>query len=132
MMRIPAVSELALFDGCGRTELELVEGLLTVVRLPIGCQLMTAGRVARECAVIADGEVSVVDGRGHEVAVLGPGEIVGELGLLRNGPVGATVTTLTPVVAYVANRREFFSLLDVAPDFGRRVAFTAIQRLGSN
>ena len=47
--------------------------------------------------------------------MLGPGEIVGELGLLRDDTTGATVTTLTPVIAYVGNPREFASLLDVAP-----------------
>ena len=55
--------------------------------------------------------------------------MVGELGLLRDEPIGATVTTLTPVIAYVGNRREFFSLLDVAPEVQLRVLSTALQRL---
>ena len=84
---------------------------------------------AREFAVIADGEVAVTDAAGHEVAVLGPGEIVGELGLLRNDTTGAAVTTLTPVVAYVGNPREFASLLGVAPAIDHRVTRTALSRL---
>ena len=86
-------------------------------------------RGAREFAILGEGEVAVVDARGREVAVLGPGEIVGELGLLRDEPIGATVTTLTPVIAFVGNRREFFSLLDVAPVVQLRVLSTAVQRL---
>lgn len=82
-----------------RSELARVERLLTVVRLPIGCELITAGQAASEFAVIAGGEVAVADRRGRELAVLGPGEIVGELGLLRNLPTGASVTTLTPLIA---------------------------------
>ena len=128
-MTLPAVSELALFAGCRRSQLARIERLLTLVRLPIGCELMTAGKVAREFAVLAEGEVAVVDIRGREVAVLGPGEVVGELGLLCDEPIGATVTTLTPVIAYVGNRREFFSLLDVAPEVQLRVLSTALQRL---
>ena len=61
--------------------------------------------------------------------MLGPGEIVGELGLLRNDITGATVTTLTPVVAYVGNPREFASLLGVAPAIDHRVTRTALSRL---
>ena len=71
-MTLPAVSELALFAGCRRSQLARIERLLTLVRLPIGCELMTAGKVAREFAVLAEGEVAVVDVRGREVAVLGP------------------------------------------------------------
>ncbi len=128
-MTLPAVSELALFAGCRRSQLARIERLLTLIRLPIGCELMTAGDVAREFAILGEGEVAVVDARGREVAVLGPGEIVGELGLLRDEPIGATVTTLTPVIAFVGNRREFFSLLDVAPVVQLRVLSAAVQRL---
>ena len=129
MTPLPAVSELALFAGCRRSQLARIERLLTLVRVPIGCELMTAGNVAREFAVLAEGEVSVIDVHGREVAVLGPGEIVGELGLLRDEPIGATVTTLTPVIAYVGNRREFLSLLEVAPEVHLRVLSTALRRL---
>ena len=128
-MTLPAVSELALFAGCRRSQLARIERLLTLIRLPIGCELMNAGDVAREFAILGEGEVAVVDARGREVAVLGPGEIVGELGLLRDEPIGATVTTLTPVIAFVGNRREFFSLLDVAPVVQLRVLSAAVPRL---
>ena len=128
---LPAVSELALFAGCRRSQLARIERLLTLIRLPIGCEVMTAGNAAREFAVLAEGEVAVVDVRGREVAVLGPGEIVGELGLLRDEPIGATVTTLTPVTAYVGNRREFFSLLEVAPEVQLRVLSAAVMRLAA-
>jgi CRP/FNR family transcriptional regulator, cyclic AMP receptor protein len=132
VMTLPPVSELALFVGCRRSQLARIERLLTLVRLPIGCEVMAAGNVAREFAILAEGEASVVDVRGREIAVLGPGEIVGELGLLCDEPIGATVTTLTPVIAYVGNRREFFSLLDVAPQVQLRVLSTALQRLAAS
>jgi len=126
---IPAVSELSIFAGCGRSQLAQIESLLTALLLPAGAELIRAGVLAREFAVIADGEVVVRDASGHEVAVLGPGEIVGELGLLRHDPTGASVTTLTPVIAYVGNPREFASLLGVAPVIDHRVTRTALSRL---
>ena len=60
--------------------------------------------------------------------MLGPGAIVGELGLLRDQPADATVMTLTPVVAYVGNRREFLAMLDASPDVERRVLRVALAR----
>ena len=61
--------------------------------------------------------------------MLGPGTIVGELGLLRDTPTEATVRTLTPVVVYVGNRWEFLAMLDVAPQLDRRVTHLALDRL---
>jgi CRP-like cAMP-binding protein len=127
--RIPDVAELALFAGCGRFELARIRSLLTAILLPAGEVVIERGAPPREFAVIADGEVAVRDGEGVELAVLGPGAIVGELGLLRDAPTGATVTTLTPVIAYVGNRREFVSMLGVSAAVDRHVLHAAIGRL---
>jgi CRP-like cAMP-binding protein len=126
---IPDVADLDLFARCSRLELARVRSLVTAVLVPAGKVLIECGAPAREFIVIADGEVSVTDERDVELAVLGPGSIVGELGLLRDTCAGATVTTLTPVVAYVGNRREFKALLETSPLIDRRILHTAIERL---
>jgi CRP-like cAMP-binding protein len=126
---VPDVAELALFAGCDRLELDRIRSLLTAVLLPAGEPLIQCGDAPRQFAVVADGEVAVIDPRGVEVAVLGPGSIVGELGLLRDLPAGATVRTLTPVVVYVGNRVEFTAMLEAAPLVDRRVARLALARL---
>jgi CRP/FNR family transcriptional regulator, cyclic AMP receptor protein len=126
---IPDVGELALFAHCSRIERARIRSLLTAILVPAGEVLIEQGAPPREFAVIADGEVAVTDADGVELAVLGPGAIVGELGLLRDMPTGATVTTLTPVVVYVGNRREFLAMLEASPDVDRRVLHVAIDRL---
>jgi CRP-like cAMP-binding protein len=131
LVLIPDVGDLALFAGCARSELARIRSLLTAILLPAGEPLIELGAAPRQFAVIADGEVAVVDRRGVEVAVLGPGSIVGELGLLRDVPAGATVRTLTPVVVYVGNRVEFAAMLDAAPVLDRRIARLALDRLRS-
>jgi CRP-like cAMP-binding protein len=126
---IPDVGRLSLFAHCTRDELARVRSLLTAVLVPAGRVLIDYGEPARQFVVVADGEVSVVDSHGVEVAVLGPGAIVGELGLLCDTTAGATVTALTPVVAYVGNRREFQALLETSPEIDRRVMHVAFDRL---
>jgi len=126
---IPDVCELALFAGCGRQQLARIRSLVTGITLPAGALLIEIGDAPRQFAVIADGEVAVQDEQGAEVAVLGPGSIVGELGLLRDVPAAATVRTLTPAVVYVGNRAEFATMLDVAPHVDRRIAHLALDRL---
>ena len=107
LVLIPDVAKLALFAGCDRHELAQIRSLLTAVRLP------------------ADAV------RGRELAVLGPGSIVGELALLCDVPAGATVRTLTPVVVYVGNQWEFRAMLEVAPRLDSRVVHLALARLRS-
>jgi CRP-like cAMP-binding protein len=128
---IPDVGRLSLFAGTGRFELERIRRQLTPVLVPAGYVLIERGAPATQFAIIADGEVSVTDGRGVEVAVLGPGAIVGELGLLRGVRTGATVTTLTPLVAYVGNRREFTAMLGASAAVDRRVVEVALDRVGA-
>jgi CRP-like cAMP-binding protein len=126
---IPDVGELALFAGCRRAELDRIRSLLTAILLPADVTIIERGAAPRQFAVIADGEVAVEGERGGEVAVLGPGSIVGELGLLRDMPAGATVRTLTPVVLYVGNRGEFQAMLEVAPTVDHEVLHVALARL---
>jgi CRP-like cAMP-binding protein len=66
---------------------------------------------------------------GTELAVLGPGAIIGELALLQDVPTGAQVTTLTPAVIYVGNRREFQAMLEVSPEIDVYVSHIALARL---
>jgi CRP-like cAMP-binding protein len=129
LVLIPDVRDLALFAGCDRQQLTRIRSLLTAIMLPAGELLIEHGAAPRQFAVVADGEVAVSDPRGDELAVLGPGSIVGELGLLRDVPAGATVRTLSPVVVYVGNRAEFAAMLDAAPDLDRRIAHLALDRL---
>ncbi len=126
---IPDVGQLALFARCSRPELARIRSLLTAITVPAGEVLIERGAPPREFAVIADGEVAVTAVDGTELAVLGPGDIVGELGLLRDMPTGATVTTLTPVVVYVGTRREFLAMLETSAAVDRRVLHVAIDRL---
>ena len=126
---IPDVADLALFAGCTRRQLARIRSLVTAVLLPAGQTVIECGARPREFAVIADGEVAVEDPRGVELAVLGPGTIVGELGLLRRVPAGATVRTLTPVVLYVGNRWEFETMLRIAPNVDRQVLHLALARV---
>ncbi len=131
LVLIPDVADLALFAGCDRHELARIRSLLTAVRLPADAVLIERGAAPKQFAVIADGEVAVEDERGVEIAVVGPGSIVGELALLCDVPAGATVRTLSPVVVYVGNRWEFQAMLEVAPRLDSRVVHLALARLRS-
>jgi CRP-like cAMP-binding protein len=114
----------SLFAGLGQRELEEVERLADTVDLPAGTVLMRQGASGHEMFVIASGSVRV-DQDGRELAQLGPGDVVGEIALLSEGPRTATVTTLEPTTVFVLAHREFHTLMDSSPTI-RQCVFDAL------
>ncbi len=117
---------LAVLNGCSDEQLQKIAALTTRVSLPAGRDLCRQGTIGRECFLIADGNVSVSKA-GHEVAVLGPGAVVGEMALISHKRRTATVTTLTPTTGYVLTSHELGQVLDIAP-VARRLAETVASR----
>ena len=104
-----------LFSSMRGKDLEAVERMADTVDLPAGKALMRQGDEGGEMFVIASGTVRV-ERNGKEIATLGPGQAVGEMSLLSEGPRLATVTTLEPVTAFVLGHREFHTLLADSPE----------------
>ena len=108
--KLEALRAVPLFASMRGRDLEAVERLADTVDLPAGKALMRQGEDGNEMFVIASGKVRV-ERNGNEIATLGPGQAVGEMALLSEGPRLATVTTLEPTTAFVLGHREFHTLL---------------------
>jgi CRP-like cAMP-binding protein len=83
--------------------------------------LLVAGRV--KITVVTDA------GRQAIVAVCGPGDLVGELAAIDDGPRSTTVTTLEPVDALVVPRTDFATLLERHPRMALLILRTVARRL---
>ncbi len=82
--------------------------------------------------VLLSGRVKITmsqAGREAIVAVLGPGELVGELAAIDDGPRSTTVTTLEPVDALVLSRSDFAALLERWPRIALVILRTVARRL---
>lgn len=109
-----------LFTACSKKELGVIAKAGTEMSFPDGTELMKQDQSAREAFVVTGGNV-VVKRNGRKVAELGPGSILGELGLLDKGPRTATVVTQGPVEALVLGPREFAGLLDEVPSISHKL-----------
>lgn len=116
------------FRGCNPTELAEVARNTTEVSLPSGQELCRQGEVGREAFVIAEGEAEVTI-NGQTVAILGPGDVVGEMALLERQPRAATVRALTPMNVLVLSAREFNHVVSDVPTATRRLAEILAGRL---
>lgn len=116
-----------LFSHLGRRELDRVGEVVTEVRVKEGTVLGREGHHSSQAFVIVSGTASItIDGR--KVATVGPGELVGEMGLLDGGPRVATITADEEMDVYVIEPGGFSPLLD-EPSISKALVKSLAQRL---
>jgi CRP-like cAMP-binding protein len=109
--RIEFLSEVPFFEGLPAKALARIDTHLDEVTVPAGSVLTEQGRGAYETFIVAEGtaEVRVGNDVVGETAV---GELIGEIGVLKNTLRTATVTAKTPMRLLVFGRRELDWLFD--------------------
>jgi CRP/FNR family cyclic AMP-dependent transcriptional regulator len=114
------LASVPLFSACSQKELTKIARAGVPVRFSDGKVLMTQDESAREAFVVLEGKVKVsINGR--KVAELGPGSMLGELGLLDRGPRTATVVADGPIEVLVLGPREFSGLLSEVPTISSKL-----------
>jgi CRP/FNR family transcriptional regulator, cyclic AMP receptor protein len=117
-----------LLSSCSTRELQQVARAADEVEVAAGTVLMQQGTRAREAFVIMDGTAQITRD-GKDVATVGPGDCIGELGLLDNEPRNATVTANEPMRLLVLSSRSFGALLEDAPAMTRKLLGNLAGRL---
>jgi CRP-like cAMP-binding protein len=112
--KIEALRSVSLFSDLRQRDLEQVAQLADEVDLPAGHVLMREGENGSQMFIIASGEARVEHG-GRQIAVLGPGAVLGEMALVAEGPRVATATLTKPAHLFVLAHREFHSLMETQP-----------------
>lgn len=98
--------------------------------------IISKGEPGKNLYIIASGRVEVLAGDNVRIAILGKGEVFGEMSLLSGEPVGATIKALTPVTILYLNGQFFKEILYKSPSIqiyitrmlARRIADTNIIR----
>jgi CRP-like cAMP-binding protein len=104
--KLAALKTLDLLAHVKRRQLELIARVTDRVELDQGFRLIEQGQVMTHMSIIISGSASVtVDGT--EVAVLGPGEVLGELSMIDPAPASASVTMLEPSAVWHMARAGF-------------------------
>jgi CRP-like cAMP-binding protein len=70
-----------------------------------------------------------VERDGREIATVGAGDFIGEIGLLGGGPSTATVRCTSPVRALTLRREEFWAVLEAEPSIALRILEVVCRRL---
>ncbi len=121
--------DVPMFRHLSKTELERVAGWLQVYSVPEGDLLVREGASAHEFFMIEDGEAAVLED-GERIALLGPGDFFGEIGLLETGKRTASVVATTPMDVIVMYRPEFEQMKTELPTVADEIQAAIRARLG--
>jgi CRP/FNR family cyclic AMP-dependent transcriptional regulator len=110
----------AFFQDFTPKELNRVAELVEEVDADEGAELIDQGRPGLECYVIVEGTAGVYI-NGERKAVLGPGEMVGEMALIDHRPRSATVRALSPMKLLALDAKRFKTLLSEMPKASQQV-----------
>jgi hypothetical protein len=108
--RAAILRRIALFGPLPLAALERLAGGMEPVHYDRGARLMTEGDWGDEYVIITSGSVEVT-ARGALLTTLGPGEGVGEIGLLRASPRTATVQATAPVDGWTIDCPTFVAVV---------------------
>ena len=114
-----SLGHLDLFHGLSATELNRVNAALGRTRFPAGATILTATQPGEAAYIVQEGtlKVSVVKEDGTELilAVVGVGEVIGELSLADRGGRSADVVALEPATLLWLDRNTFDQLRREVP-----------------
>jgi CRP/FNR family cyclic AMP-dependent transcriptional regulator len=117
--RLEVLSQVPFFEGLPDKVLARIDSHIDEVEVPAGRMLTQQGRGAFEAFIVAEGVAEVSVG-GEVVAQTSVGEMIGEIGVLKNTLRTATVVATTPMRLLVLNPQELDWLFD-NPTLSERV-----------
>jgi len=98
---------------------------LTLLHFGPGEVIIRARELGDSCYIIRDGRAEILSddliGEEVQIRVAGPGEILGEIALLKDVLRSATVRAVVETEAYVLDRVSFLHLAETCPTFVQRV-----------
>ena len=124
------LSEMLLFEGLSQAELKRVnEQLLHKKTFTTGTNIITVAQPGEVVYVLLEGSVKIyvdqIDGSEVILAFLGPGDTVGEMGLIGSSGRSASVLTLEETVCLAMDRGSFRVCLKSIPG----LSFNLVQLL---
>jgi MFS family permease len=111
-----------IFAGLPTSRLEAAARRLVEVPVEAGAAIVREGEPADRFYLVADGSLRVTQGpQNTHLRDLGPGDVFGEIGLLRRTPRTATVSALTPGRLLALDADAFADLVGSGPGLSTKL-----------
>ncbi len=131
---IDFLKKVSMFANLPEEDLERLSQMIEQVRLPAGAVLFTEGSPGDQAYIVQDGQIEIIKAAGGRkvlLAVLGAGEMIGEISLLEAAPRSATGQARTDSVLLSIRPEQFDQLLNTSPSATQAILKTVTARLRS-
>jgi CRP/FNR family transcriptional regulator, cyclic AMP receptor protein len=108
------LKKIPVFDDLSDEELGHIAALAAEVSVPEGKELVREGDYSYDVLAIEEGTASV-DRHGEHIADLGPGDVFGEMGVLKREQRNATVVATSPMLLVTLTSWDIRRLRKTAP-----------------
>ena len=124
------LSELPLFEGLDDDSLRTISKAAHEISVGEGAELVREGDYSYELTIIDEGQAEVkMDGQ--VVATLGPGDVFGEVGVVKKDLRNASVTATTPMRLITLTGWDLRRLRGRTPELAERLKALADERAAS-
>jgi CRP-like cAMP-binding protein len=127
-MYVDHLAKVEMFQHFSRKHLERIASAGDQVTLPAGTKLFQQDQSGSDAYIVLTGDVTI-SRNGKTVVTLGPGQLLGELSLLDQGPRTASATCATECEVLVISRPRFLALVDDLPELQRPLFASLANRL---
>jgi len=122
-----SLRSVSLFEALTNDERHTVAQHADEIEVPEGTELVRQGEFAYEFFVLEEGTAEVVRD-GERVAELGPGDFLGEIGIVTKAVRNATVVTTSPARAIVMTEQALRSIRRLNPVVAERIEAAVEER----
>jgi len=126
-----ALRRIPLFAALAPADLQRVAEIAKEHTHPNGDVIAAEGELGEEMHLLLDGTVRVIRANGETIARRGPGEVVGEMSVIRRAPHVATVIAEGDVRTLHIGYRGFEAMVHERPDIALAVMRVLAERLAA-
>jgi len=126
--RVMALKAVPLFSGLEVEDIWQLAGIVEEAKASAETQLLIEGQPGQALHIILSGEVAVHHGE-QVIATLKPGDVFGEMSILDDAPVSASVTAISEVTLFRLASGPFYALLASHFEIARAIIRTLTRRL---
>jgi CRP/FNR family transcriptional regulator, cyclic AMP receptor protein len=114
------LASIDLFASLSKRERSEIASRADELEISEGTHLVREGEFAYEFFVIEEGEAEVLRGGDH-VATLGPGDFLGEMGIVTRAPRNASVVARSPMRVIVMSEQDFRGVAQMFPAVAEQI-----------
>ena len=122
-----SLRSIALFESLPAASRRVIAQHADEIDVPEGTELVRQGEFAYEFFVIEEGAAEVLRD-GERIAELGPGDFLGEMGIVGKVVRNATVVTTSPARVIVMTGQAFRSVARTNPEVASRIEAAVEER----